>query len=74
MIGYHRAGINEYWLIDARGEEISFQILDWRKKGYVAATKRDGWQFSLVFKYWFRLTRQRGNLGLWEKALHMKPA
>src|SRR5262249_34297703 len=33
---YHRAGIPEYWLIDARGAEIEFQILVWRKKGNVA--------------------------------------
>jgi Uma2 family endonuclease len=46
---YHRAGIPEYWLIDARGEELSFQILIHRKTGYVAAGSRAGWQRSRVF-------------------------
>ena len=27
---YHKAKIPEYWLIDARGDEIDFQILHWR--------------------------------------------
>lgn len=71
---YHRARITEYWLIDARGEEINFQILHWRKKGYVAAVKREGWQRSRVFDRWFRLTREQGTMGLWEYTLHVQTA
>jgi Uma2 family endonuclease len=71
---YHLAGIPEYWLIDARGEQISFQILHWRKRGYVAAPVRDGWQRSRVFGRSFRLERQRDALGLWEYTLHVQPA
>lgn len=66
---YHRAGIPEYWLIDARGEEILFQILLWRKNGYVAAPIRDGWQKSKVFGRSFRLTRQRNRRGAWRYTL-----
>ena len=40
---YHRAGISEYWLIDALGEEIIFQILNHRKNGYAATPIREGW-------------------------------
>src|ERR1019366_9572158 len=36
---YHKAGVGEYWIIDARGEEIDFQILHWRKAGYAASAR-----------------------------------
>jgi len=62
---YHKAGIREYWLIDARGEEIDFQILVWHKKGYTAAPKKDDWQRSPVFSRFFRLTRKRDKDGDW---------
>jgi Uma2 family endonuclease len=69
---YHRAGIAEYWLIDARGDDIRFQILHRRKTGYAAAPVRDGWQRSRVFGRSFRLDRQRDALGLWEYTLHVQ--
>ena len=69
---YHRAGIPEYWLIDARGEEIDFQILLHQPTGYVTATRRGGWQRSQVFGRRFRLVRERGRLGLWQYTLQMK--
>ena len=62
---YHKAGIREYWLIDARGKEIDFQILVWRKKAYAAAPSEGGWQFSPVFGRFFRLTRKRDADGDW---------
>jgi len=68
---YHRARIPEYWLIDARGEEMIFRILLWRKSGYVAAPVKDGWQHSRVFDRRFRLERQREEFGLWEYTLHV---
>jgi Uma2 family endonuclease len=71
---YHCAGIREYWLIDARGEAIVFQILHWRKTGYAAAPHRGGWQRSRVFGRSFRLQRQRDDLGLWEYTLEVQPA
>ena len=46
---YHKAGIREYWIIDARGENLEFQVLHWRKTGYAAAPNNDGWQRSRVF-------------------------
>jgi Uma2 family endonuclease len=62
---YHKAGIREYWLIDARGEEIDFQLLVWRKRGYAAAPKTGGWQHSPVFGRSFRLTRTKHRRGGW---------
>ena len=47
---YHRAGIPEYWLIDARHDEISFQILRRRRDRYVAVASREGWCRSPVFE------------------------
>jgi Uma2 family endonuclease len=69
---YHQAGIPEYWLVDARGEEIHFHILNHRRNGYAAAPIRDGWQRSRVFGRSFRLDRQHDAFGLWEYTLHVQ--
>jgi Uma2 family endonuclease len=69
---YHRAGIPEYWLVDGRKDELSFQVLLHRKNGYVAAAKRDGWQRSKVFGRSFRLERVLDEFGLWEYRLHVR--
>jgi Uma2 family endonuclease len=71
-VAYHRAGIREYWLVDARGAEISFQILYWRKSGYVAAPNRAGWQHSRVFERSFRLVREADRLGMFEYTLDIR--
>ena len=70
---YHAAGIPEYWLVDARGEEITFAILTWRKAHYVAEKAKGGWRRSKVFGRAFRLTRRRDEFGLWEYTLEMRP-
>jgi Uma2 family endonuclease len=69
---YHRAGIPEYWLVDARGEEISFQILLHGDTDYIASLGRNGWQESRVFGRKFRLIRQRDQRGFWDYTLQMK--
>ena len=69
---YSRAGIFEYWLVDARGREINFQILHLRNGGYVAAPRRRGWRHSRLFQRDFRLVREITRLGLWEYTLEMK--
>jgi Uma2 family endonuclease len=71
---YHKAGIPEYWLIDARGAEIVFTILHRRKSGYAAAPVKDGWQRSKVFGRDFRLVREKDEFGLWEYKLEVRPA
>jgi Uma2 family endonuclease len=40
---YWKAGIAEYWLVDARGERLAFDILRHAAKGYVATRKAAGW-------------------------------
>jgi Uma2 family endonuclease len=69
---YHLARVSEYWLVDARHEEIDFQILVHHKSGYVAASNRGGWQTSPVFGRQFRLVRRRGRLNHWEYTLEVK--
>jgi Uma2 family endonuclease len=69
---YHRAGILEYWIVDARKKELSFEILIRRKNGYVAAPIRDGWQHSKVFARSFRLERVLDDYGFWDYTLHVR--
>lgn len=69
---YHRAGIREYWLIDARSDDIDFQILYHSKDGYEKAPQRGGWQESRVFGRSFRLVRQPDALDLWQYTLHTR--
>ena len=69
---YHKAGVREYWIIDARGDQIDFQILHWRKTGYAAAPRKADWQRSRVFGRSFQLTRSRDRRGGWRYVLAMK--
>jgi Uma2 family endonuclease len=66
---YHRAGIPEFWLIDARGERVDFRIQRRRANGYAAVPRRGGWQRSAVLGRKFRLDRRRDRLGLWQYTL-----
>jgi Uma2 family endonuclease len=62
---YFRAGIPEYWLVDARGETPKFDILRAGPGGYIRARRQsDGWLKSQVFGQSFRFTQStdaRGN-------------
>lgn len=69
---YHPAGNREYWIVDARGAEVEFRILHWRKSSYVAASDVDGWQHFRVFGKQFRLIRNRGRRGEWRYELANK--
>jgi Uma2 family endonuclease len=63
MSAYHNAGIVEYWVIDARREDIQFDIYKHGKKGYAIARKQDGWSKSIVLGRSFRLTQTSAKLG-----------
>ncbi|MCI0640408.1 MAG: Uma2 family endonuclease [Gemmataceae bacterium] len=69
---YHKAKVQEYWLIDARGKEIVFQILYWRKRGFLAAADKDGWQWSEVFRRHFHLSRTKDRRGAWKYRLQVR--
>jgi Uma2 family endonuclease len=66
---YHAAGIREYWLVDARRDEVSLTMLVHQQAGYVAVEMVDGWQKSPVFDRQFRLQRERNPVGHWEYTL-----
>jgi Uma2 family endonuclease len=69
---YHRAGVDEVWIIDARGADIQFRLLVRGEEEYEEATGRGGWRPSTVFGRRFRLTRERGRMGLWEYTLEVR--
>jgi Uma2 family endonuclease len=54
---YWRAGIAEYWLVDARSDRIEFDIFRHQADGYAATRKQGGWLKSRGFGKSFRLSR-----------------
>jgi Uma2 family endonuclease len=60
---YWRAGIPEYWVVDARGDRLEFDIFRHDSGGYTAVAKRGGWLKSWVFGRSFRLTRRFDDAG-----------
>jgi Uma2 family endonuclease len=55
---YWQAGIPEYWLVDARGEELKFDIFRHSSSAYVPTpTDADGFLRSAVFNRSFKLIR-----------------
>jgi Uma2 family endonuclease len=61
---YFEAGITEYWLIDARGKTVHFDLLKRGPKGYTATRPQaGGWLKSTVFGKSFRITQAIDPLG-----------
>ncbi|MBY0515074.1 MAG: Uma2 family endonuclease [Gemmataceae bacterium] len=54
---YFLAGIPEYWLVDARGEGVTFTIHRRGPKKYARVREQDGWVKSAAFGKSFRLVR-----------------
>ncbi len=52
---YWKAGVKEYWLVDARKEPLKFDIFRHTEQGYVATRRQKGWLRSQVFGKSFRL-------------------
>jgi Uma2 family endonuclease len=69
---YHAAGIPEYWLVDARGDKIKFELLVRHPRTYKASHLARGWAASPVFGRSFRLTRERDPLGDWSYTLETR--
>lgn len=66
---YRRAGVAEYWLVDARGADVCFEILRADGDGYRAAAPWDAPQRSEVLGRTFRLERRRNRVGRWSYRL-----
>jgi Uma2 family endonuclease len=71
---YHQAKIPEFWLVDARHAEISFQILIRQTRKYQPVVPSRGWSFSPVFQRFVRLTRRLNRMGRWQYKLEVKTA
>jgi len=63
---YFRAGVREFWLIDARKEPLVFRIHQRGEAGYVPTEPdSEGFQHSLVFGTRFRLDGRRDARANW---------
>jgi Uma2 family endonuclease len=69
---YWQAGVNEYWLVDVRGERPQFDILRRGAIRFVATRKQGGWVKSNVFGKSFRLMQRADALGHPEYMLEMR--
>jgi Uma2 family endonuclease len=69
---YAAAGAREYWLVDARGEGVKFDVLRLNRNSYAAVRKRAGWARSDVFDRWVRLSREDGGDGYPEFSLALR--
>jgi Uma2 family endonuclease len=69
---YHRAGVPEYWLVDAFGEDIDFKILQRGRQTYTAIESQRGWLKSAVLKRDVKLIRSRDEDGDWEYGLKVR--
>jgi Uma2 family endonuclease len=69
---YWQAEIPEYWLVDARQDPLSFEILRSNSRGYVPARKSGGWQSSSVFSQDFKLQKGTDKLGYPEFTLSVR--
>jgi Uma2 family endonuclease len=70
---YWQAGIREYWLVDARGPRLVFDILSYTPKGYAATRKQAGWLKSATFQRSFKLTHRTDHLGHPDYQLEISP-
>jgi Uma2 family endonuclease len=69
---YWKAGVREFWLVDARRDPPSFDILRHTARGYAATRKQDGWVKSTVFGKSFRLTAHTNRIGNPEYSLEVR--
>lgn len=67
---YFASGVTEYWLVDARGDNLLFQIHERGKHAIVAIiADEDGYTPSPTFGRSFRLNRSRNRMGNWQYQL-----
>ena len=74
-VSYFAAGIKEYWLVDARGEELRFQLYRRGVSAYEdTPLDAEGYRYSEVLKHRFKLLRERDETGIWDYDLLAEPA
>lgn len=70
---YRRAGVREFWLIDARKDDLLFQVQRNEASGFVNIEQdREGFQQSEVLQCPVRLDRERHQRGHWVYSLRLK--
>lgn len=70
---YWRAGVREFWLADARREQLFFRIHHRASSKYEpAALDDEAFQYSAVLSAWYRLDRSRNVRGRWQYTLREK--
>ncbi len=57
---YWRAGVSEYWVVDARKRIVKFDVFRRGPRGFVRTTPNGGWIMSEVFGRSFRFVRTPG--------------
>ena len=72
LAGYERAGVGEYWIVDALGDEIVFDLYVAGPAGIQLQTAAAGWRASPVFGESFRLERARDSRGGWQYTLAIR--
>ena len=60
---YWQASVREYWLVDARGDEPSFDIFRYKADGFELSRKRHSWVRSGVLGKLFRLSVESEEFG-----------
>jgi len=74
-LAYYQAGVQEYWLIDARKDPLVFKIHVRGASEFVPQlADGNGYLLSQVFGESFRLERQRDERGRWEYEFLSIPA
>ena len=71
---YFRAGVVEFWRVDARGDTVDFQIFRRGSGGFEAIEATDGCLTSEVFGLSFSLTRTTDSLGHPDYTLSHRPS
>ena len=72
---YHRAGVAEYWIVDARAADPALAIHRWTATGYERmATDADGFAASPLLGWAFRLVRREPLPGIAVYRLEARPS
>jgi len=69
---YGKAEVPEYWLVDARPNRFSFEILHYTSEGYVPSRRQGDWLKSSVFAKEFQLRMENDELGYPDFTLTMR--